>query len=100
MRKGVEQGPGRSPPLPRRQLEEGWSAHAQQGQFHFCRSPLTLQMLIGLFEPPPQTIGDKVSTNKNGKRPAHDTSEELSKVGGWVYVGSHNFSQAAWVRMQ
>lgn len=51
------------------------------------------KMLICLFEPRPQSLGLTSSTS-SGKRKAED---EDNDVGGWVYVGSHNFSQAAWV---
>lgn len=50
------------------------------------------KMLIALFEPLPNTLGASGSSSKaEGKQKAKD-----SDVGGWFYVGSHNFSPAAW----
>jgi len=57
-----------------------------------------MQVLIVTFEPVPQSLGFQPQPNsspKNGKRKADDVD---SNVGGWIYVGSHNFSSAAWVR--
>ena len=34
----------------------------------------------------------------NGKRKAGELDQPKSDVGGWAYVGSHNFTPAAWVR--
>lgn len=50
------------------------------------------KMLIALFEPIPTTLGSSASSSKaEGKQKAKDND-----VGGWFYVGSHNFSPAAW----
>jgi len=38
---------------------------------------------------------EPTSPPKNGKRKASELEGE--DIGGWVYVGSHNFSSAAWV---
>ncbi|KAK4689554.1 tyrosyl-DNA phosphodiesterase 1, partial [Tremellales sp. Uapishka_1] len=61
------------------------------------------KVLIALFEPLPNTLGFASSVNSNtsptkGKRKAGnmDSNEADEDVGGWVYVGSHNFSAAAW----
>lgn len=37
------------------------------------------------------------STGGDRKRKADDIEDENEGVGGWVYVGSHNLSPAAWV---
>ena len=71
--------------------------HAKVGSSLPLRDPLTaVQVLIALFEPRGQKLGmQAMSSSRNGKRKAADPD---STVGGWVYVGSHNFSSAAWVR--
>ncbi|WRT67770.1 uncharacterized protein IL334_004743 [Kwoniella shivajii] len=51
------------------------------------------KMLIAIFEPENNRLGIEKSPSKLGKRKV----EELeSEVGGWIYVGSHNFSPSAW----
>lgn len=49
------------------------------------------KMLIAMFEPIPTTLGASGSSKAEGKQKA-----KVSDVGGWFYVGSHNFSPAAW----
>jgi hypothetical protein len=53
-------------------------------------------MLIALFEPNSSSLGFS-SSSKSGKRKADEVSRENEGVGGWIYVGSHNFSPSAWV---
>lgn len=53
------------------------------------------KVLIALFEPAPSPLG--ASASSSGKRKA-DELDEGEGVGGWAYVGSHNFSPSAWVR--
>ncbi len=53
-------------------------------------------MLIALFEPNSSALGFN-SSSKPGKRKADEVSSENEGVGGWIYVGSHNFSPSAWV---
>lgn len=53
-------------------------------------------MLIALFEPNSSSLGFS-SSMKQGKRKADEVASENEGVGGWVYVGSHNFSPSAWV---
>lgn len=55
------------------------------------------KVLIALFEPRPDTLGISGGSSSNGKRKADEMAGENEDVGGWVYVGSHNFSGAAWV---
>ncbi|TXT13549.1 hypothetical protein VHUM_00916 [Vanrija humicola] len=50
------------------------------------------KMLIGLFEPSSSLF----SPSKNGKRKADELEDDKSSYGGWIYVGSHNFSPSAW----
>ncbi|BEJ13832.1 hypothetical protein CspHIS471_0310060 [Cutaneotrichosporon sp. HIS471] len=52
-------------------------------------------MLIALFEPNSSGLGFS-SSSKQGKRKADEVVSENEGVGGWVYVGSHNFSPSAW----
>lgn len=65
-------------------------------------------MLVTLFEPQERTLGfqpvassstSPSTTPNKGKRKAEEMEgeQEDGGVGGWVYVGSHNFSSAAWV---
>lgn len=49
------------------------------------------KMLLALFEPIPTPLGASGSSKAEGKQKAKD-----SDIGGWFYVGSHNFSSAAW----
>ncbi|EIW73567.1 hypothetical protein TREMEDRAFT_70993 [Tremella mesenterica DSM 1558] len=55
------------------------------------------KMLIGTFEPIPRSLGFTSVDCKSGKRKASEMEE--SPYGGWIYVGSHNFSAAAWGTM-
>jgi hypothetical protein len=56
--------------------------------------------MIAVFEPKPDNLGFAASPAKtNGKRKADEIDDKTNtEVGGWAYVGSHNFSGAAWVR--
>jgi len=58
------------------------------------------QVLIATFEPRPDTLGMSSSPARktDGKRKASEMEDETEGIGGWAYVGSHNFSSAAWVR--
>lgn len=51
------------------------------------------------FEPQEQSLGviSNPSAATNGKRKAEEMQEDGKDVGGWIYVGSHNFSPSAWV---
>lgn len=51
------------------------------------------KMLVALFEPVPSPLGTTTLAKAEGKKKEKDIN---SDVGGWVYVGSHNFSTAAW----
>lgn len=53
-------------------------------------------MLIALFEPASSGLNFSPSS-KPGKRKADEVVSENEGVGGWIYVGSHNFSPSAWV---
>jgi hypothetical protein len=55
------------------------------------------KMIIALFEPKANQLGIEGSSTSSGKRKASEITENKDDVGGWVYVGSHNFSAAAWV---
>ena len=58
-------------------------------------------MLVSLYEPRARSLCFEAvsdgSPDKVKKRKADDMDEDTTEVGGWVYVGSHNFSSAAWV---
>ncbi|CAK9780729.1 unnamed protein product [Cutaneotrichosporon oleaginosum] len=54
------------------------------------------KMLIALFEPSSSGLGFSTAATNLGKRKADDIVTENEGVGGWVYVGSHNFSPSAW----
>lgn len=55
-------------------------------------------MMIAIFHPKTQTSSSQTpSLTSLGKRKALELDEAEKKIGGWVYVGSHNFSPAAWV---
>jgi tyrosyl-DNA phosphodiesterase-1 len=61
------------------------------------------QALVTIYEPKPNTLGIvKTPTKGKNKRPHEemDDSVSASTVGGWVYIGSANFSKAAWVRIR
>jgi tyrosyl-DNA phosphodiesterase-1 len=56
------------------------------------------QVLIATFEPRPDNLGFGAgagTATSTGKRKLEDVEGD---VGGWAYVGSHNFSPSAWVR--
>ena len=57
---------------------------------------LTVQILIGMFEKRPHFMG--ISESPQKKRKVEDQGRAKKAVGGWMYIGSHNFSGAAWVR--
>ncbi|KAL1412875.1 hypothetical protein Q8F55_000624 [Vanrija albida] len=50
------------------------------------------KMLIGLFEPSSSLF----SPGKGSKRKADELEDDNASCGGWIYVGSHNFSPSAW----
>nr|XP_031864193.1 uncharacterized protein CI109_000105 [Kwoniella shandongensis]KAA5531265.1 hypothetical protein CI109_000105 [Kwoniella shandongensis] len=54
------------------------------------------KMLIAIFEPESRHLGFDSSPTKGGKRKASEIEDGNGGVGGWIYVGSHNFSSAAW----
>ncbi|KAK8858572.1 hypothetical protein IAR55_002801 [Kwoniella newhampshirensis] len=54
------------------------------------------KMLIAIFEPEGRHLGFEASPSKNGRRKASEIEDGDEGVGGWIYVGSHNFSPAAW----
>jgi tyrosyl-DNA phosphodiesterase-1 len=56
------------------------------------------QLLIAIFEPRYNQLAISAGSS-SGKRKADEITEEAEDVGGWVYVGSHNFSSAAWVSL-
>jgi hypothetical protein len=54
------------------------------------------QVLIALFEKHNNPLGFDDSQESNGrKRKAAELDE--AEVGGWAYMGSHNFTPSAWV---
>ncbi|ORX40109.1 hypothetical protein BD324DRAFT_258111 [Kockovaella imperatae] len=56
------------------------------------------KVLIGVFEPRQDNLGFVKASPSSSKRKASEMENESADVGGWVYVGSHNFSPAAWGR--
>jgi hypothetical protein len=58
-------------------------------------------VLIAMFEPKEDRLGLQSSSasqaKANGKRKASEFEDHSMDFGGWCYVGSHNFSSAAWV---
>ncbi|WVQ96684.1 hypothetical protein IAU59_003790 [Kwoniella sp. CBS 9459] len=55
------------------------------------------KMLIAIFEPAENRLGVEKSTpTKPGKRKAEEMDDVAAGTGGWIYVGSHNFSPSAW----
>ncbi|OCF43592.1 hypothetical protein I317_02610 [Kwoniella heveanensis CBS 569] len=55
------------------------------------------KMLIAIFEPAENRLGiEKVGTPTKLKRKADEMDIGSKDVGGWIYVGSHNFSPSAW----
>ncbi|ORY28448.1 hypothetical protein BCR39DRAFT_201434 [Naematelia encephala] len=54
------------------------------------------KMLIAIFEPKGQSLNTSLVSYENGKDKAEDRGGGESGIGGWIYVGSHNFSSAAW----
>lgn len=56
------------------------------------------QVLVGLFEPLDRSLGFVPSPSQPTKRKADEMEDDkVYGIGGWVYMGSHNFSSAAWV---
>nr|XP_018262379.1 uncharacterized protein I303_05396 [Kwoniella dejecticola CBS 10117]OBR84537.1 hypothetical protein I303_05396 [Kwoniella dejecticola CBS 10117] len=54
------------------------------------------KMLIAIFEPKENRLGVEKSASTPKKSVKRKVDELKDDVGGWVYVGSHNFSSAAW----
>lgn len=55
-------------------------------------------MMIAIFHPKTRTPSSQTPSSASlGKRKALELDEVENRIGGWVYVGSHNFSPAAWV---
>jgi tyrosyl-DNA phosphodiesterase-1 len=58
-------------------------------------------VLISLYEPIARALSFNAASDdspEKGKKRKADEMDKVGKdVGGWVYVGSHNFSSAAWV---
>lgn len=52
------------------------------------------KFIVATFEDQPQLLG--VTSTSGQKRKADDVVDSPKAVGGWVYIGSHNFSGAAW----
>ena len=54
-----------------------------------------------MFEPRPNHLGLQASAegSSSSKRKADEIAETDEGIGGWAYVGSHNFSIAAWVSL-
>jgi hypothetical protein len=48
---------------------------------------------VALFEKQSNPLGDSVQSNGK-KRKADDG--ETGDIGGWAYMGSHNFTPSAW----
>lgn len=64
------------------------------------KAQLTQQVLVAQYEPRGRALGFEAqsdSSPEKGKKRKADEMEDKEPVGGWVYVGSHNFSSAAWV---
>jgi tyrosyl-DNA phosphodiesterase-1 len=60
-------------------------------------------VLVAQYEPRARALGFEAqsdSSPEKGKKRKADEMEGKESVGGWVYVGSHNFSSAAWVSFQ
>ena len=58
------------------------------------------KVLLALFEQRPASAfaaSPSKAASSSGKRKADEIVDENEGVGGWAYVGSHNFSPAAWV---
>ena len=71
----------------------GWVVSTGQNSESSC-----IKVLMALFEPRPDSLGFQSTPPRGGgKRKADEMGNEDEGVGGWVYVGSHNFSSAAWV---
>lgn len=60
---------------------------------------LTEQVLIALFEEQPNLLGSKDNSQDASGSKLKRKADELDKpdIGGWAYVGSHNFTPSAWV---
>jgi tyrosyl-DNA phosphodiesterase-1 len=56
------------------------------------------KMIIALFEQKPNSLvaSSSSTASPSSKRKADEEEAGADGVGGWVYVGSHNFSSAAW----
>lgn len=59
---------------------------------------LTEQHLVALFQPKPRPLGFEKSNDppKTAKRKASVMEDDVSQFGGWIYIGSHNFTPSAW----
>ncbi|WWC88676.1 uncharacterized protein L201_003589 [Kwoniella dendrophila CBS 6074] len=54
------------------------------------------KMLIAIFEAEENRLGVEKSTTTPTKSAKRKVDELKEDIGGWIYVGSHNFSPSAW----
>ncbi|KJE03342.1 tyrosyl-DNA phosphodiesterase 1 [Cryptococcus gattii NT-10] len=80
---------------------KGWNANTKD-LFYDSNSKrggilMHAKMMIAIFHPKTQISSSQTpSSTSLGKRKALEMDVAEKKIGGWVYVGSHNFSPAAW----
>ncbi|AAW43200.2 expressed protein [Cryptococcus deneoformans JEC21] len=80
---------------------KGWNANTKY-LFYDSNSKrggilMHAKMMIAIFHPKAETPSSQTpSSTSLGKRKALEPDEVENRIGGWVYVGSHNFSPAAW----
>ena len=55
------------------------------------------QVLVAIFEKQDNPLGLDVSNGNSKKRKA-EGDDDKPEIGGWAYMGSHNFTPSAWVR--
>ncbi|WVN85061.1 uncharacterized protein L203_100203 [Cryptococcus depauperatus CBS 7841] len=54
------------------------------------------KIIVAIFDPENQSLGSSSESTSLGKRKLLVSENDDNQVGGWIYMGSHNFSPAAW----
>jgi hypothetical protein len=55
------------------------------------------QVLVAIFEKQNNPLGLDASSNGNVKKRKAEDEDDKPDIGGWAYMGSHNFTPSAWV---
>jgi hypothetical protein len=52
---------------------------------------------VAIFEKQNNPLGLDTGSNGNGKKRKAGDEDDKPEIGGWAYMGSHNFTPSAWV---